>query len=72
LYLKIIIIVIIMDYTLYKQYINNIVTSNDLINFKNNNIYTEILEHVSYNAGYGYFRDIINIYRMNRLKNFVI
>ena len=70
MYLKIIIIVIIMDYTLYKQYINNIVTSNDLINFKNNNIYTQILEHVPYNAGNGYFLDINKYISYEQIKEF--
>ena len=59
-----------IDYSPYKLCVNNIVISNDLTNFKTNRTYNEILEHVSYNDGYGYFRDIINYLPLEQIKEY--
>jgi hypothetical protein len=58
------------DYSPYARYVNNIVTSNDLTNFKINRIYTEVLEHISQKEGYDYYNYIIKYVQYDQIKEF--
>jgi hypothetical protein len=53
-------------YQHYIDYVESIVKSNHLDNFKSNNIYRDILEHVSHSIGEEYYRLLITKHNLDK------
>jgi hypothetical protein len=49
----------------YINYIQNIINNNDITNFKRNNIYNSILEHVNYQQGADYLKLILDEFNID-------
>ena len=60
-------------YTKYHEYVKNIISDGNITNFKSNNIYKDMLEHVNFDLGKEYYRYILNtnVITLNNIKEFV-